>query len=232
MSNNNNMRNYGVSERHILSFLLLVLLIVVVASAMVLIPILKMQLTVNIPDLAVEDSVLRFHCRANSDSKEDQEVKMKVKEAVLSELQQDMEGLEATKENTIEIIHNNMQGIVDKAENTLKAEGFSYGVKAYFTREEFPVKKYGDMTFPAGVYDAFRIDLGEAKGHNWWCMLYPSLCFYEPSMGVVPEESKEELKSLLSEEDYEQLLYDENEDVEFHSKLIDTIKEWWDNVKA
>ena len=67
----------------------------------------------------------------------------------------------------------------------------------------FPDKTYGDITFPNGYYDALRIEIGEAKGHNWWCVLYPNLCFVDAVHAVVPDEGKEELKEVLDEEEYE-----------------------------
>ena len=65
------------------------------------------------------------------------------------------------------------------------------------------MKTYGDMTFPPGEYEAFRIDIGEAQGHNWWCVLFPPLCLVNQSYSVVPDESKEQLKGILSEEAYD-----------------------------
>ena len=74
----------------------------------------------------------------------------------------------------------------------------------------FPEKKYGDMTFPQGEYEALRITLGEAAGHNWWCVLYPNLCFLDKTCAVVSDEGKEDLKGVLTDEEY-QLLTDNKE---------------------
>ena len=75
-------------------------------------------------------------------------------------------------------------------------------VKVYFENCYFPVKSYGDVTFPPGEYEAFRIDIGESAGKNWWCVLYPPLCFVDTVYGVVPDESKDKLKNVLNEEEY------------------------------
>ena len=69
----------------------------------------------------------------------------------------------------------------------------------------FPMKSYGDITFPAGYYDALRVTIGRAEGKNWWCVLFPNLCFVDVVHGVVPEESKQQLENILTEEEYESL---------------------------
>ena len=76
------------------------------------------------------------------------------------------------------------------------------------------MKTYGDMTIPPGEYEAFRVDIGEAQGKNWWCVLYPPLCFVDAVYGEVPEESKEELKGVLTEEEYS-MVSGENEKFRF-----------------
>ena len=85
-----------------------------------------------------------------------------------------------------------------------------YNVKAYFENSYFPVKVYADMTFPQGIYEAFRVDIGAAEGKNWWCVLYPSLCFVDAGYGVMSSDAKGELEAVLDEDELE-LLY-ENKD--------------------
>lgn len=87
----------------------------------------------------------------------------------------------------------------------MAARGNGESVHAELVRTYFPVKSYGDCTFPAGEYEALRVTIGEARWRNWWCVLYPSLCFVDTVHGVVPEDSKEELKNVLTEEEYESL---------------------------
>lgn len=84
------------------------------------------------------------------------------------------------------------------SEEVLRAEGCSDKVTAEVVRCEFPDKTYGDITFPAGWYDALRIKIGKAQGHNWWCVLYPNLCFMDSVHAIVPKEGKEELRSMLT----------------------------------
>ena len=83
--------------------------------------------------------------------------------------------------------------------------GFSYKSSASVTVTDFPEKSYGEYTFPAGKYQALQIVIGEGKGQNWWCVLYPNLCFTDSLRAVVPEEGKEQLKEVLTEEEYEEI---------------------------
>ena len=147
------------------------------------------------------EEVLRFHVLANSDSKEDQNLKMKVKDTVVSWMEEEMdtESLEQTKA----FIRSHLPQIEALAEETIQKEGYSYPVRASLEWTVFPEKTYGDITFPAGTYEALRIQIGEAKGHNWWCVLYPSLCFIDSVHAVVPEKGKKQLEHVLTEEEYE-----------------------------
>ena len=91
---------------------------------------------------------------------------------------------------------------VNVAVDKLRSLGSKEDVSVYFENCYFPMKSYGDMIFPPGEYEAFRIDIGEASGRNWWCVLYPPLCFVDAVYGVVPDESKDELKNVLTEDEY------------------------------
>ena len=147
------------------------------------------------------EEVLRFHVLANSDSKEDQELKMTVKDEVVSwlEAKMDCDSLEETKN----FIRSHLTGIEEVAEETVRREGYSYPVQAALEWTDFPEKSYGDVTFPAGSYEALRIQIGEAKGHNWWCVLYPNLCFIDSVQAVVPEKGKKQLKHVLTDDEYD-----------------------------
>ena len=149
----------------------------------------------------IADEVVRFHVLANSDSKEDQELKMTVKDEVVSwlEAKMDCDSLEETKN----FIRSHLTGIEEVAEETVRREGYSYPVQAALEWTDFPEKSYGDVTFPAGSYEALRIQIGEAKGHNWWCVLYPNLCFIDSVQAVVPEKGKKQLKHVLTDDEYD-----------------------------
>lgn len=149
----------------------------------------------------IAKEVLRFHVRANSDREEDQRVKMLVKEQVVAYLQpvlQDAEDVEKTKELVLE----QLPEIEAQAETILKQEGCDYGVSAKVGMSDFPEKTYGDCRFPAGTYEALILELGTGEGHNWWCMLYPGLCFLNESYGIVTADKKAELKNVLTDTEF------------------------------
>ena len=148
------------------------------------------------------DEVFRFHVLANSDSEKDQAMKMKVKEEVIFYMKKQLPESESV-EMTRTWATSHLTEIEKVAEETLRREGCQHSVTAEVTNCYFPDKTYGDITFPKGDYDALRIKIGEAKGQNWWCVLYPNLCFIDAVHAVVPAEGKEDLKKVLDEKEYE-----------------------------
>ena len=151
-------------------------------------------------DLAKE--VFRFHVLANSDSDEDQALKMQVKEAVIAYMKEEIPDSDSV-ETTKEWARNHLDAIVNLAKAVIREEGYDYPVIAEVTTCDFPDKTYGDITFPSGEYEALRIEIGDAKGQNWWCVLYPNLCFIDAVHAVVPEDGKKDLKKVLEEDTYE-----------------------------
>ncbi len=149
----------------------------------------------------ISDSVFRLHVIANSDSEEDQNLKYIVRDNVIKYLDSITSNVN-TKEDIVEIISNNLDKFNEIAQNTVYENGFSYNVSVQIGNFEFPEKTYGDVTFPAGYYDALKINIGDADGQNWWCVMFPPLCFIDVSSGVVPDDSKEILESELNEEEY------------------------------
>lgn len=148
------------------------------------------------------EQVFRFHVLANSDSEEDQALKMKVKEAIIAYMKQELPESDSV-ETTKKWARENLVQIEQVAAEIIAEEGYEYSVKAEVTICDFPDKTYGDITFPAGEYEALRIEIGQAKGQNWWCVLYPNLCFIDAVHAVVPEKGKNELKEVLDEDTYE-----------------------------
>lgn len=146
--------------------------------------------------------VFRFHVLANSDSEEDQALKMKVKEGIITYMKQELPESDSV-EMTKKWARENLVQIEDVAAELIAEEGYEYSVKAEVTTCDFPDKTYGDITFPAGEYEALRIEIGQAKGQNWWCVLYPNLCFIDAVHAVVPQKGKNELKEVLEEDTYE-----------------------------
>lgn len=151
--------------------------------------------------------VLRFHVLANSDSDEDQELKLQVRDAVLEYMEENMPE-EDSADAVKDWARTHIDEIEDVSRGVIAEDGADYPVSAAVTTCWFPDKSYGDVTFPAGNYEALRIEIGEAKGHNWWCVLYPGLCFMDTVNAVVPDEGKEQLKNVLTEEEYSRITAD------------------------
>ncbi len=150
--------------------------------------------------------VFRFHVLANSDSDEDQAVKLKVRDAVLEYMKESMDREFVKKpdaEMTKEWAKSHLEELERTADRVIEEEGFTYSAKAEVRTVYFPDKLYGDVFFPKGDYEALRIRLGEARGRNWWCVLYPNLCFTNAACAVVSDEGKEGLKEALTAEEYE-----------------------------
>ena len=133
---------------------------------------------VNDVQKALAKDVFRFHVLANSDSDEDQDVKLKVRDAVIAYMDGEMSGTESNSaDDTKRWAADHLDDIEAVADQILEQEGYSYHASAEVVCDYFPEKTYGDITFPAGYYEALRVNLGKAEGHNWWCVLYPGLCF-------------------------------------------------------
>ncbi len=172
-------------------------------------------------------SVFRLHVIANSDTVNDQSLKYKVRDNVLSYMNNLCSNIK-TKEEAIEIAQDNQSEFYKIAKQTIIDNGYDYDVNIKIGAFDFPTKQYGDISFPAGSYDALRIEIGEAKGQNWWCVMFPPLCFVDMTSGVVPEESKETLESSLSsKEEYILITDDKSNDIQFKFKLV----ELFQNVK-
>lgn len=157
----------------------------------------------------IAGEIIRFHVRANSDSPEDQQLKMQVKQELVEYIGELLNGV-GDKKEARKILTDNIENIENAAKGVINEQKKEYNVKAYFENSYFPVKVYADMTFPQGIYEAFRVDIGAAEGKNWWCVLYPSLCFVDAGYGVMSSDAKGELEAVLDEDELE-LLY-ENKD--------------------
>lgn len=151
-----------------------------------------------------EDVIVRFHVRANSDSEEDLALKYEVRDAVLAEL---ADGLKTVEDDgaALRYIMQKLPDIRQAARAVVDEAGYDYTISAYIVREEFPIREYGDLVLPAGTYRALRVDIGAAKGENFWCMLYPMMCYTMDAGAVVDSEDTEKLAQALDEESYEKL---------------------------
>ena len=151
-----------------------------------------------------EDVIVRFHVRANSDSEEDLALKYEVRDAVLAEL---ADGLETVEDDgaALRYIMQKLPDIRQAARAVVDEAGYDYTISAYVVREEFPIREYGELVLPAGTYRALRVDIGAAKGENFWCMLYPMMCYTMDAGAVVDSEDAEKVAQALDEESYEKL---------------------------
>lgn len=144
---------------------------------------------------------IRFHLLANSDTVEDQQMKEHIRDVVLaymSPLLKDSESIEQTRA----IIIDETPNIEQIALDVIKTWGKEYTVNVLLEKADFPTKEYGDIILPAGEYEACRIIIGEGKGKNWWCVMFPPLCYVDVTSGIVPSEQKEKLRDSISEEEY------------------------------
>ena len=124
------------------------------------------------------EGIIRFHVIANSDSDEDQELKFKVRNRVLARVQNALEGSQGAAQ-TRTYIEENLEEIEACALQCVRAEGYDYDVKARIGVTAIPAKEYDDVYFPAGTYEALTITIGEGKGQNWWCVVFPPLCLVD-----------------------------------------------------
>ena len=156
---------------------------------------------VNAVSNNLADSVFRLHVIANSDSEEDQNLKYKVRDSLI-EYMNTLTNNMNTKDEVIQIAKEHIQDFKNIAQNVVKENGNDYEVNIEIGNFSFPTKTYGDISFPAGFYDALKVEIGKAEGQNWWCVMFPPLCFVDVTSGVVPEESKENLEENLGDEEY------------------------------
>lgn len=167
-------------------------------------------------------SVFRLHVIANSDSDEDQSLKLQVRDKLLDYMNSITANV-SSKDDAIKIAQDHQKDFQIIAEQTILDKGYSYPVTVEIGNYEFPTKHYGDITLPSGYYDALRVKIGDACGHNWWCVMFPPLCFVDVTSGIVPDSSKEQLKENMSSEDYS-IISNDNSVTEFKFKIVELFK--------
>ncbi len=206
------MKNIKIKKLCILLFLLLLYTFICVQSY------------VSAVSTNLSSAVFRLHVLANSDSDEDQSLKIKVRDGLLNY----MNGICAncsTKEEAISLATAHESDFQQIAEKIINDNGYNYSVKININNFYFPTKNYGDISLPAGFYDALRVEIGEAKGRNWWCVMFPSLCFIDVSSGIVDSKAKENLEENLDDESYNLISSQDNNEVKFKFKLIEFFAE-------
>lgn len=170
---------------------------------------------------SIASKILRFHVIANSDNKDDQAVKEEVRDAVGTYLQPLLEEADSLEE-TKQIVGRNMQEVIRISKKTLAEHGYDYEVTAQITTTDFPEKTYGSYTFPKGEYEALQIVIGEGTGQNWWCVLYPNMCFRGSVYEVVEEEADQSLREVLNSWEYAKVFDSGKVNVRF--KFLELLK--------
>ncbi len=151
--------------------------------SLLLILIISLTVAVGINPNSESVEYLRIHIRANSNSERDQNIKYEIKDKVISYLTPYIANCK-TKEQAEGVLTENKAELTSFIDDLLKSEGFSYSSSVVIRNEKFPTRVYGEFTLEEGFYDAVIVELGNAKGDNWWCVVYPPLCFSGSESGV------------------------------------------------
>ena len=167
----------------------------------------------------LSDNFFRLHILANSNSEIDQNLKLKVRDAIIEYMNfqdfSDYSKLEVTN-----FVTNNLDNFTKIAQDIVNKNGFDYPVSLEVGNFYFPTKLYGNISLPAGNYDALKISIGKSQGENWWCSLFPPLCFVDISSGVIDDSSKNNLKQNLSEEEFA-IITNDNGTIKLKFKILE-----------
>ena len=167
----------------------------------------------------IPNHILRLHVLANSDTSEDQELKLAVRDRILAESEGIFFGVH-TKEEAEDAVTEHIGCLEAAAHDEIQKHGYSYPVEIRLENTYFPTRQYGEITLPAGRYDALRVKIGKAEGHNWWCVLYPMLC-------LPAAQPQEELEAAFPEDQAEIIEHAGEFQVEFAAvEWIEKIKDW------
>jgi len=166
----------------------------------------------------IADKVLRLHIVAESNSYENQKIKLEIRDEIINLLKEDMKNVK-TKEESIEIIEKRYDDIIKTAKNVLAERKMDKNVSVDISKTMFPSRNYGNIRLPAGTYDSINIKIGKAEGRNWWCIMYPSFCFDEN--GLI-NYSANNLKNILTESEYNVINNDGKLNIRF--AVVDFVK--------
>ncbi len=154
----------------------------------------------------ISQQVFRLHILANSDSEEDQTLKLKVRDKILCE-SEDLFKNCSSLDDVISVSRNNLNYFKSIAQKCVNENGYNYDVKVYIDKEYFNTRKYNKITLPSGIYNALKIEIGSAKGHNWWCVMFPAIC--------LPAVSDDEINKILDEDEIALINSDNKYEVRF-----------------
>ena len=165
----------------------------------------------------ISDNVVRLHIVANSDSAEDQDLKLKVRNAILKHMQEKYPN-GATRDEAAAYLKESLPLIKEIASGVVKENGSNVTVDAKYGVYSFPTKEYDGLALPAGMYEAVRVELGAAEGQNWWCIMFPPLCVADANSLKMDEEAMNQLKKGLGDNNY-QLITDITENANAPVKI-------------
>ena len=174
---------------------------------------------INTVSAHISESVFRLHIIANSDSIEDQNLKYKIRDRIIQYMNTLSKNM-SSKQDVQATIQSHIDDFKSIAKEVILENGYDYDVTVQIGNFEFPTKTYGDISLPAGFYDALKIQIGDAGGQNWWCVMFPPLCFVDVTSGIVPDESKELMQEELSDEEY-YIISQDTPEIKFKFKLIE-----------
>lgn len=188
---------------------------------------------------SLSDNLIRLHIIADSDETIDQEVKLQVRDAVLNYLTGKLDLTNSTEES-VALLKQELPALQEIAVAVLVKNGHEGIATAEYGAYAFPTKQYENIELPAGTYNALRITLGEGKGQNWWCVVFPPLCFADSQNGTLSQEADQKLRESLPQEQYDLITTTDDEDtvpVHFKLKLVEVVEEaknavsdWWDGI--
>lgn len=169
----------------------------------------------------LSNNFFRLHIIANSDSNVDQELKLKVRDSIISYINT-LEYQNLSKEQIISLTKENLEELQDIVNECIKSNGFNYTCNLEIGNFYFPTKYYGNISLPAGYYDGLKINIGNAEGKNWWCSLYPPLCFTDMSTGVIDDTGEKILKNNLTNDEY-LLITKGDEKIKIKFKIVEIL---------
>lgn len=169
-----------------------------------------------------KDQIIRFHIKANSDKEEDQALKLKIRDEILKDTKSRF-GNSKSLDETRKLVEKNLNNIKLIAEKTIEDEGKDFPVEVSLGIKNFPTRKYGNIMFPAGEYETLEVIIGEGKGKNWWCVMFPPLCFIDINHSDAIK-VEEELEEALTEEEIDLLLADKEPPIILKSKIKEVLE--------
>jgi stage II sporulation protein R len=185
---------------------------------------------------SISNKLVRFHVIANSDSSDDQRVKLLIRDAILKDVGEPLTKFNSSKESLV-FLGKKTKEIERIANEILQQNGKIYKSKAMIGEFNFPIKTYGSITLPPGQYNALRIVLGKGDGKNWWCVMFPPLCFIDITRGLTSEETDKSLGKILNNKEIKKITSTDNikttmkekskntkPNIEFKFKSIELIK--------